>query len=74
MSDFTGPARDTGADREVLRNAVMIQVGMGFVKLRDEAIGRSDFTVNREATVELVATWPRGRWEKKGSVSKARPP
>ena len=63
MSDFTAPARDTDADREVLRNAVMIQVGIGYVKLRDEVVGRSDFTLDREATVELVATWPKA-WVK----------
>ena len=51
------------ADREVLRNAVMIQVGTGHVKLRDEVVGRSDFTLDREATVELVATWPKA-WVK----------
>ena len=63
MSDFTAPARDTDADRQVLRNAVMIQVGIGYVKLRDEVVGRSDFTLDREATVELVATWPKA-WVK----------
>jgi hypothetical protein len=58
MSDYVAPARDTDANKEVLRNAVMIQMGTGFVKLRDEVVGHSDFTLTHATTVELVATWP----------------
>ena len=64
MSYYTAPACDTDADREVLRNAAMIQIRTGHVKLRGEVVGRSDFTLDRESSVELVATWPKA-WVKK---------
>ena len=72
MSDYTAPARDTEADREGLRNAVMIQIGTGHVKLRDEVVGRSDFTLDREASVELVAAWPKTWVQKFDELIKKR--